>query len=170
MEAVNDWDDATKLKWLRVQLTGKSQTASQRLLEDTQESYNGATIALKEQLEPPSPQSCTRVSWEPGEGNQMTAGLILLAIIVKWQSDLFVALVADQGTLQDYAILLISNRETENTLHDESEAGGCINKTLLPYNLISPTDGCSVEGLVDDMPLSLLVDTGAAVMLVRKET
>ena len=35
-----------------------------------------------------------------------------------------VGLVLDQGTFQDSAILLISNRETENPLHHESGAGG----------------------------------------------
>ena len=49
---------------------------------------------------------------------------------------------------------------------------GSINKTHLPYNisLITPTGGYGVEGLVDGTPLSLLVDTGAAVTLVRRET
>ena len=57
MAAVNDWDDATKLKLLKVRLTGKAQTAFQRLLGDTQESYNEASISLKERFGPPSHQS-----------------------------------------------------------------------------------------------------------------
>ncbi len=52
--AVNEWDDAAKLKWLKVRLTGKAQTAFQRLPADTQESYSDAVKALKERFEPPS--------------------------------------------------------------------------------------------------------------------
>ena len=36
----------------------EAQTAFQQLPEDTQESYNEATIALKERFKPPSHQSC----------------------------------------------------------------------------------------------------------------
>ncbi len=48
--AVNEWDDAAKLKWLKVRLTGKAQTAFQRLPADTQERYSDAMKALKERL------------------------------------------------------------------------------------------------------------------------
>ena len=40
----------------------------------------------------------------------------------------------------------------------------------LQISLVSPTGAYSVEGLVDDaMPMSLLIDTGAAVILIKKE-
>ena len=47
---VNDWDDGKKLKWLKVRLTGKAQTAFQRLPEE-------AKKALQERFEPKSRQS-----------------------------------------------------------------------------------------------------------------
>ena len=50
--AVNTWDDASKLLWLKVRLTGKAQVAFQRLPEATRGSFDAATKALKERFEP----------------------------------------------------------------------------------------------------------------------
>ena len=52
--AVNGWDDAAKLQWLRVRLTGKAQTALKRLPEDTRRSYANTLAALKRRFEPDS--------------------------------------------------------------------------------------------------------------------
>ena len=52
--AVNGWDEAAKLQWLRVRLTGKAQTALKRLPEDTRRSYANTLAALKRRFEPDS--------------------------------------------------------------------------------------------------------------------
>jgi len=38
---VNEWDDETKLKWLRVRLTGRAATAFRRLPETTRRLQGG---------------------------------------------------------------------------------------------------------------------------------
>ena len=52
--AVNGWDDDQKLLWLKVRLTGRAQTAFQRLSDIAGASYNEAKKALKERFEPAS--------------------------------------------------------------------------------------------------------------------
>ena len=54
---VNEWDDGKKLKWLKVRLTGKAQTAFQRLPEEAKGDYTEAKKALQERFEPKSRQS-----------------------------------------------------------------------------------------------------------------
>ena len=48
------WDDNAKLQWLKVQLTGRAQTALKRLLDATCRSYNETLAALKKRFEPES--------------------------------------------------------------------------------------------------------------------
>jgi hypothetical protein len=55
--AVNGWDDAEKLKWLRVRLTGRAQKALHRLPEASRVTYEAALTALKERFEPDSRQA-----------------------------------------------------------------------------------------------------------------
>ena len=52
--AVNGWDDAVKLLWLRVRLTGRAQTAFKQLPEEAKEAYALASAALQERFEPAS--------------------------------------------------------------------------------------------------------------------
>ena len=52
--AVNEWSDAEKLHWLRVRLTGRTQTALRRLSEATGDGYTDVSQALKERFEPAS--------------------------------------------------------------------------------------------------------------------
>ena len=54
---MNDWDNGKKLKWLQVQLTGKAQTAFQRLPEEARANYKEAKKALQERFEPKRRQS-----------------------------------------------------------------------------------------------------------------
>ena len=49
---VNDWDDANKLKWLKVRLTARAQIAFQRLPEATRASFDESAKALRERFEP----------------------------------------------------------------------------------------------------------------------
>lgn len=52
---VNEWDEAKKLK-LKTRLTGRAQTAFQRLPEETKAAYEGSKKALAERFEPKSRQ------------------------------------------------------------------------------------------------------------------
>ena len=54
--AVNKWDDAAKLLWLRVRLTGKAQTAYKNLPLEARNDYKASLTALKELFEPDSKQ------------------------------------------------------------------------------------------------------------------
>eukprot|EP00731_Ephydatia_muelleri_P034748 Em0075g1a len=51
---VNGWDDAAKLVWLPVRLTGKAQVAWKRLTADARGSYDTAKEALHKRFEPDS--------------------------------------------------------------------------------------------------------------------
>ena len=52
--AVNEWDDAAMLLWMRVRLVGRAQTAYGRLPETSKASYDSLRKALKERFEPDS--------------------------------------------------------------------------------------------------------------------
>ena len=52
--AVNGWDDAQKLKWLRVRLTGLAQKALHRLPASVSSRYEATRDALKARFEPES--------------------------------------------------------------------------------------------------------------------
>ena len=51
---INRWDDAAKLLWLRVRLTGRAQTAYKQLSEEARASYGACKAALRERFEPAS--------------------------------------------------------------------------------------------------------------------
>ena len=51
---VNGWDDAAKLMFLKVRLTGQAQSVFQRLPEATKGSITNATKAVSERFEPTS--------------------------------------------------------------------------------------------------------------------
>ena len=51
---VCEWDDATKLKWLRVRLTGRAGTTFRRLPEATRGNFTQAVGALRKRFEPES--------------------------------------------------------------------------------------------------------------------
>ena len=61
---VNEWNDEQKLKWLRVRLTGRAQTAFQRLPAESKASYTNATDALKERFEPKSRKTRYQVEFQ----------------------------------------------------------------------------------------------------------
>ena len=50
--AVNKWDAAAQILWLKVRLTGRAQKAFQRLTEGAQADFKLATKALRERFEP----------------------------------------------------------------------------------------------------------------------
>ena len=51
---VNGWNDATKLKWMKVRLTGWAQSVFQQLPTAKTRHYDGTKKALKERFEPSS--------------------------------------------------------------------------------------------------------------------
>ena len=51
---VCNWDDATKLKWLRVRLGGRASTVFRLLPEETRADYDRAKAALRTKFEPES--------------------------------------------------------------------------------------------------------------------
>ena len=55
--AVNGWDDAQKLAWLRVRLTGCAQKALQRLPDTARGTYAATRAALKARFDPDSRQT-----------------------------------------------------------------------------------------------------------------
>jgi len=52
--AVNEWEEAKKLLWLKVRLTGRVQLALQHFSEEVQGDYARLTRAIKEHFEPDS--------------------------------------------------------------------------------------------------------------------
>ena len=54
---VNGWDDDNKLKWMKVRLVGRAQTAFQRLPEATRASFKDSMEALKKRFDPPGRQA-----------------------------------------------------------------------------------------------------------------
>ena len=52
MAAVNNWDNATKVLWLKARLTGRAQVAIQRLSKETLGDLQALTRAMKERFEP----------------------------------------------------------------------------------------------------------------------
>ena len=51
---VCEWDEAAKLKWLRVRLTGRAGTTFRRLPEATRNDFEEAIMALRKRFEPES--------------------------------------------------------------------------------------------------------------------
>ena len=51
---VNGWSDGDQLRWLKVRLVGRAQTAFQRLSEENQDDFKKAKGALKERFAPAS--------------------------------------------------------------------------------------------------------------------
>ena len=56
---VNGWDDATRLNWLPVRLTGKAQTAWKRLTAEAKADFKAAKDALEKWFEPTVSASVT---------------------------------------------------------------------------------------------------------------
>ena len=51
---VNEWDEASKKKWLRVRLTGRAATAYKRLTAEVKGDYDATIKALTDRFEPES--------------------------------------------------------------------------------------------------------------------
>ena len=60
--AVSGWDDAVKLKWLRVRLTGQAQKALHRLPEASRATYVTTRTGAFQARQPSSSRSCRHVA------------------------------------------------------------------------------------------------------------
>ncbi len=61
---VNGWDDAQKLQWLRVRLTGRAQAAIHRVTGEAAECFALTINALDERFEPKSRQARYRAEFQ----------------------------------------------------------------------------------------------------------
>ena len=61
---VNEWNDANKLKWVKVRLVGRAQKAFQHLGDEAKRDYATAKAALQSRFEPASKQSRYRAELE----------------------------------------------------------------------------------------------------------
>lgn len=59
---VNEWDDATRLLWLEVRMTGKAQSAWRRITDEAKARYDTAKAALRKRFEPTAGGSFMRWS------------------------------------------------------------------------------------------------------------
>ena len=71
--AINEWDDAAKLLWMRVRLVGRAQTAYGRLPTTAKESYAALKKALKKRFESDR-ENCTSASSAQGREGPAKAG------------------------------------------------------------------------------------------------
>ena len=62
--ALNEWEDAKKLLWLKVRLTGKAKISYNRLSEETKESLEETLKALRERYEPESRRELYMVEFQ----------------------------------------------------------------------------------------------------------
>lgn len=49
---INEWDDATRLLWLEVRMTGKAQSAWRRITDEAKACYDTAKAALRKRFNP----------------------------------------------------------------------------------------------------------------------
>ena len=61
---LNNWDDAAKLRWLPVRLSGKAQMAWKRLSPEVKADYEAAREALEKRFEPESKRSLYFVEFQ----------------------------------------------------------------------------------------------------------
>ena len=69
---LNDWDDAAKLCWLPVRLSGKAQMAWKRLSPAVKADCEAAREALKKRFDPESKHSLS--SFRQGDGRRRRPG------------------------------------------------------------------------------------------------
>ena len=69
---VNNWDGPTRLLWLQVRLTGKAQTAWERLDQSAKLTYDTAKAAFENDLNPAANEICTSPSSRPERGHAIS--------------------------------------------------------------------------------------------------
>ena len=83
---VNGWDDAAKLVWLPVRLTGKAQVAWKRLTVDTRGSYDTRKKLSTSASNRTANGSCTRLNSTLGAGGEQSSGVTSLTRCTVWQT------------------------------------------------------------------------------------
>ena len=76
--AINKWDEAAKLLWLRVRLVGGAQTAYGRLPTEAKESYVELKKAFKGRFEPEALKERHLAQFQARKKRRQKAGLNLL--------------------------------------------------------------------------------------------
>ena len=67
---VNEWDDATRLLWLEVRMTGKAQSAWRRITNEAKSHYDTAKAALRKRFEPDSRRELYTVEFQTRRRNR----------------------------------------------------------------------------------------------------
>ena len=67
---VNEWDDATRLLWLEVRMTGKAQSAWRHLTNEAKACYDTAKAALRKRFEPDSRRELYAVEFQTWKRNR----------------------------------------------------------------------------------------------------
>ena len=67
---VNEWDDATRLLWLEVRMTGKVQSARRRLTNEAKARYDTAKAALRKRFGPDSRRELYAVEFQTRKRNR----------------------------------------------------------------------------------------------------
>ena len=70
MARVNEWDDATRLLWLEVRMTGKAQSAWRRITNEAKSHYDTAKAALRKRFEPDSRRELYAVEFQTRKRNR----------------------------------------------------------------------------------------------------
>ena len=67
---VNEWDDATRLLWLEVRMTGKAQSAWRRITYEAKSHYDTVKVALRKRFEPDSRRELYAVEFQTRRHNR----------------------------------------------------------------------------------------------------
>ena len=83
--AVNGWDGAQKLQWLRVRVTGRAQKALHRLSGPAVATYEATRDALTARFEPVSRHTKYQAEFQLPSKSQLRGGRTLLMICAIWR-------------------------------------------------------------------------------------
>ena len=98
MAWVNDWDDPAKLLWLQVRLTGKAQTAWNRLRDEDKQDYARGKLVLQHRFEPDSCRDLYAAEFQ---------------VRCHWQGEMWGCLADNLRRLADKGFLELDNRAKE---------------------------------------------------------
>ena len=149
MAAVNNWDDAIKLRWLKARLTGRAQVTMQRLSK--------AEIIL---LSLPLLQACLRA-----ESPRLCMADTQTTTDINAQG-LLTTLLQRMGKLQDTLAEARMHMGFGKKRNDVQEGHAHSATPVLPINSSS---AYKIPAFINNIRVNLLLDTGAAVSLIRRD-